>query len=69
MAQFRERSAKIHGRGRFPDAAFLISDRDDFHFIPEQSLPDDVVPRSKRKLNFSNFRFGISAVAFKRPNP
>jgi len=69
MAQLRQPSAEIYGCGRFPDAAFLISDRDDFHFIPEQSLPDDVVARSKRKLNFSNFRFGISAVAFKRPNP
>ena len=31
MAQFRQRSAKIHGRGRFADTAFLVSDRDDFH--------------------------------------
>jgi len=32
MAQFCQRSAKVHGRGRFADAAFLISNRDDFHF-------------------------------------
>jgi len=31
MAQFRERSAKVHSRRRFADASFLISDRDDFH--------------------------------------
>jgi len=32
MPQFRERSAKVYGRGRFADAAFLVSNRDDFHF-------------------------------------
>ena len=32
---------------------------------PEQSLEDDdVARRPKRKLNFSDFRFGISAVDF-----
>jgi hypothetical protein len=29
-----------------------------------RDLPDDVAARDKRKLNFSNFEFGISAVAF-----
>jgi len=70
VAQFRERSTKIHGRGRFTNASFLISDRDNFHsglhvFSGLRDLPDDVVAHSKRKLNFSDFRFGISAVAFK----
>jgi enoyl-CoA hydratase/carnithine racemase len=33
--------------------------------LPEQSLEDDdVARRPKRKLNFSDFRFGISAVGF-----
>jgi hypothetical protein len=33
--------------------------------LPEQSLEnDDVARRPKRKLNFSDFRFGISAVDF-----
>src|SRR6266699_6297128 len=69
MAQFRERSAKVHGCSRFADAAFLVSYRDDFHsklrIVPGlRHLPDDVAARSKRKLNFSNFGFGISAVAF-----
>jgi hypothetical protein len=31
IAQFRERSAKVHGRRRFADAAFLVSNRNDFH--------------------------------------
>jgi hypothetical protein len=31
MSQFRKRSAKVHGSGRFADAAFLVSNRDDFH--------------------------------------
>src|SRR6266487_1852203 len=72
IAQFRERSAKVHSRRRFADAAFLVSDRDDFHSghpLGLRHLSDDVVARSKRKLNFSNFRFGISTistVAFKR---
>src|SRR2546427_4853064 len=69
MAQLRQPSAEIYGCGRFADASFLVSDRDDFHFMPEQSLPDDVVARGKRKLNFSNFRFGISAVASKPSQP
>jgi enoyl-CoA hydratase/carnithine racemase len=46
----------------------LVSDRDDFHIL-EQPLSyrsqDDVAGQTKRKLNFSNFRFGISAVRFK----
>jgi enoyl-CoA hydratase/carnithine racemase len=43
----------------------LIGDRDDFH--PKlRNSPDDVAGRMKRKLNFSNFRFGISAVPLKR---
>jgi enoyl-CoA hydratase/carnithine racemase len=43
----------------------LIGNRNDSH--PKlQNSPDDVVPRCKRKLNFSNFRFGISAVPLKR---
>jgi len=70
MAQFSQRSAKVHGRGRFTHAAFLVSDRDDFHSRAAHSLilpglSDDVAARNKRKLNFSNFRFGISAVASK----
>ena len=33
--------------------------------LPEQSLEDDdVARRPKRKLNFSDFRFGILAVDF-----
>src|SRR4030095_12438127 len=69
MPQFRERGAKVYGRSRFADAAFLVSDRDDFHsklrIVPGlRHLPDDVAARNKRKLNFSNFGFGISAVAF-----
>jgi len=33
--------------------------------LPEQSLEDDdVARRLKRKLNFSDFRFGILAVDF-----
>jgi hypothetical protein len=33
--------------------------------LPEQSLEDDdVARRPKRKLNFSDFRFGISALDF-----
>ncbi len=33
--------------------------------LPDQSLEDDdVARRPKRKLNFSDFRFGISAVDF-----
>jgi hypothetical protein len=38
MAQFRQSSAEIHGRGRFADAAFLICDRDDFHFSQKNGL-------------------------------
>src|SRR6266480_7894849 len=30
------------------------------------SLPDHVASRCKRKLNFSDFRFGVSALAFER---
>jgi hypothetical protein len=33
------------------------------------SSPDDVAGRGKRKLNFSDFRFGVSAVAFRHPSP
>jgi hypothetical protein len=48
----------------------LISDCDDFHFglrvvSSLRDLRDDVAVFSKRKLNFSNFRFGISAVPLK----
>jgi hypothetical protein len=63
MAQFRQGSAEIYGRGRFADAAFLICDRNDFHsvlgiFSGLRDLRDDVALRLKRKLNFSNFGFG-----------
>jgi len=65
MAQFRQSSAEIHGRGRFADAAFLICYRDDFHSVLRirsgvRDLPDDVAAHGKRKLNFSNFGFGCS---------
>ena len=73
MAHLGQRGAEIYGGGRFADAAFLVSDSDDFHsglrtFSHLRDLPDDVAARGKRKLNFSNFGFGISAVASKRPS-
>jgi hypothetical protein len=33
MAQLRQCSAEIYGRGRLSDAAFLIGDRNDFHLL------------------------------------
>jgi hypothetical protein len=32
-AELGQRSAKVYGRGRFADAAFLICDRNDFHSV------------------------------------
>ena len=67
MAQFRQSSAQIYRGGRFADPTFLIRDGNDFHsglrIFPVRDLSDDVAGGWKRKLNFSNFRFGISAVA------
>jgi hypothetical protein len=72
LAQLRQSRAEIDGGGRFADATFLISDCDDLHsrlriLSGLRELPDDVAACNKRKLNFSDFGFGISAVAFKRP--
>lgn len=32
MTKLGQRGAEIHGGGRFAHAAFLVSNRDDFHF-------------------------------------
>src|SRR6266480_6748853 len=64
LARLRQRGTEIHGRSRFSDTALLISSRDDFHETrPSDNRHDDVAACGKRKLNFSNFRFGVSAVA------
>jgi hypothetical protein len=42
----------------------VVADRYDCHGFRSNSSPDDVAHRFKRKLNFSNFGFGISAVDF-----
>jgi hypothetical protein len=73
LAQLRQCSAEVYGRGRFANSTFLICDRNDLHsglriFSVRCDLSDDVAGRWKRKLNFSNFGFGISALAFKRPS-
>ena len=65
MTKLRQRSAKVDGRGRFADTTLLVSDRDDFHLemgMAVPAVPDDVAARSKRKLNFSDFRFRIFEV-------
>jgi hypothetical protein len=36
MTRFRERSTQVDGRSRFPYAAFLICDCNDFHLWPPQ---------------------------------
>src|SRR4030095_584729 len=72
LTQLSQAGAEIDGGGRLTDTTFLISDCDDLHLRLRilsglRELPDDVAACNKRKLNFSNFGFGISAVAFKRP--
>jgi hypothetical protein len=42
----------------------VVADRYDCHGFWNNSPSDDVAHRSKRKLNFSNFGFRISAVDF-----
>jgi hypothetical protein len=42
----------------------VVADRYDCHGFWSNSPSDDVAHRSKRKLNFSNFGFRISAVDF-----
>jgi enoyl-CoA hydratase/carnithine racemase len=37
--------------------------------VHRRDRDDDVTGRCKQKLNFSDFRFGTSGVAFKRPQP
>jgi hypothetical protein len=61
MAQLGQRGAEIYGRGRFADAAFLIRDCDDFHFEGSSRSGTMMLPIAPNvKLNFSDFRFGIS---------
>jgi len=67
MAQLRQPSAEIYGCGRFADAAFLVSDRDDFHNAENnQSVlrilsglrgsPDDVAGRAETETKFFGFQ-------------
>ncbi len=65
------RRGKEHARAR---ALPYLSNRDDFHSVLRissglQGLSDDVAAHGKRKLNFSHFRFGLSAVPLKRSSP
>ena len=67
MAQFRQRGTEIDGRGRFADAAFLVSDRDDFHksennqtvlrmLLGLPGWPDDVAGRAETETKFFGFQ-------------
>ena len=67
MAKFRQRGTEIDGRGRFADAAFLVSDRDDFHnaennqsvlrILPRmRGWPDDVAARAETETKFFGFQ-------------
>ena len=56
VAQFRQRGTKVYGRGRFADAAFLVSNRDDFHFSEGSTAVRAVGPTGILPVGFAGGR-------------